>query len=74
MCKILENYQPKVDNLIEQKSSGGNAIGKGTISSKILEDNSDSSDSSDSDDDLPKKKVLQKKNTIDESDDDSDSD
>ena len=76
MCKILENYQPKVDNLIEQKSNNTNAIGKGTISSKILENDTEDSDSSDSDDDLPKKKsITSKKKCLEESeDDDSDSD
>jgi len=73
MCKIIEKHQPKVDNLLEQKTV---TIGKATISSKLLEtDSDDSSDSSDSDDEVPiKKKTTTKKLLVESSDDDSDSD
>jgi hypothetical protein len=50
MCKIIEKHQPKVENLLDQKTTN---IGKATISSKLLENDSDDSDSSDSDDEIP---------------------
>ena len=73
MCKIIEKHQPKVENLLEQKTS---TVGKATISSKLLEnDSDDSSDSSDSDDEIPiQKKIPSKKLLVELSDDDSDSD
>ena len=71
MCKILDKYQPKVENLIELKS---NNITKGSISSKLLENDSDDSESSDSDDDIPIKKKLPVKKSVVVDDDDSSSD
>jgi hypothetical protein len=56
MCVIIDTYQPKVENIIEQKSNKTILVGKGTIASKILENNSDiNNDSSDSDDDIMQK-------------------
>ena len=72
MCKIIEKHQPKVENLLEQKTT---TISKSTISSKLLENDSDDSDSSDSDDEIPIKKITAKKILAESSsDDDSDSD
>jgi len=71
MCKIIEKHQPKVENLLEQKTT---TIGKATISSKLLENDSDDSDSSDSDDEIPIKKNITSKKVLAESSDDDDSD
>ncbi len=80
MCKILENYQPKSNNLIEQKTII-NPLNKNSISTQILENNSedssDSDDSDDSDDNLPKKKVItinKKKSIVDSDESESESD
>ena len=71
MCKIIEKHQPKVENLLEQKTT---TISKSTISSKLLENDSDDSDSSDSDDEVPIKKKITAKKILAESSDDDDSD
>lgn len=71
MCKIIEQYQPKVNNLIDcQNTSQINRA----VSSRLLDNNTDSSDSSDSDDNLPVKKSTKKKSYHESSEDDSDSD
>jgi len=75
MYVIIENSQPKIENIIEQKSNNITSS-KQTISTKLLQSDSDSSDSSDSDDSVVsiKKQIIKKKQEPVSDSDDSDSD